>query len=173
MTMTISQALRKIKKLKGQLAECTARAGASVSYPAAHPPAFVFGSMLDQATALRKEITRLETRLAVTNAITMLADPKAVIVGMCLTHVVRELQEIKSEIAWLKTLPVRAHVDTIQEEIEWTYEADNKRVRREIPWRCELPEDKRSALVDALQERFDRLNDLIERANHTTVLTGD
>lgn len=165
--MTISQALRRIKKLKGQLADHLARAQAGVSFRVDSPPAFAFAASVERANAVRDELLGLESRLAVTNANTSFDfDGRKV----SLASAVRLLQELKGQIAWYKALPVRAREDTSEES--WSYNDEGKHVRTQIAWKCSLPEEKRAAVSEGLQDHFDRLNDAVERANHSTVLVA-
>ena len=69
-TMTISQALRKISKIKGTLKEQLERAQNAVVYLADNAPAFSFASSWEQAEAARDALIALETSLRVTNAVT-------------------------------------------------------------------------------------------------------
>lgn len=165
--MTISQALRRIKKLKGQLADHLTRAQAGVAFRVDSPPAFAFAASVEKANAVRDELLGLESRLAVTNANTSFDfDGRSV----SLTASINLLQELKSQIAWYKALPVRAHEDMNEES--WSYNDEGKHVRTQVAWKCSLPEEKRAEVVERLQDRFDRLNDAVERTNHATVLVA-
>jgi hypothetical protein len=97
--ITIAQALRRIKKLKGQIAEHTQRAQASVSYEKDKVPAFSFGEEMLLMKAAQLELVDLQSRVAVANAKATILDGEDVI-----THAeaIRRLQEIKGEIAFLK-----------------------------------------------------------------------
>lgn len=164
--LTISQALRKVKKLKGQIAECRTRAESAVSFVATKPPAFEFSDVFSEMGTLQKELTNLEARLSVTNATTKIDyDGKT----MTLFHAVRHLQEMKGTIAWMRGLPVRAHEKTFEDNLVWSG-ADHKNMP--IEWTCKLPEAIRSTLVSKLQDGFDSLNEVVERANHSTVLSS-
>lgn len=162
--MTVSQALRQTKKIKGKIAELTARASQSVSYKLGHEPAFGYQETVDALGKKREELVELETRVAVTNATTAFEFDG---VSRLLTWAVRRLQELKSEIAWLRGLPVRSQMSSTEKEIEY---AHGGHVTVEVSWKCELPEAARSAKADSLQEVFDRLNDAVERVNHATPL---
>lgn len=163
--MTISQALRRVKKLKGQIAECRTRAEASVSFVKSKPPAFQFSEVFAEMGALQKELTELESRLSVTNAGTdIIHDGKT----MTLFYAIRVLQETKGTIAWMRGLSVRAHESTIEDNLVWSG-GDHKNV--EIEWTCKLPEVLKADLISKLQTSFDSLNDVVERANHSTTLS--
>lgn len=163
--LTISQGLRQAKKLKGQLAELQNRAFTSVSYKASQKPAFDFADTLAKLESVRAELVSLETRIALANARATVQCDGA---DVPLVQAVRQLQELKGSIAWLKTLPSRAQTDTTEDE--WDFTDDGKRTKLPVPWKCDLPEADRAAKAEALQAKFDALNDAVERANHTTVL---
>lgn len=160
--MTLSQALRHSKKLKGKIAELTARATQSVSYKASTPPAFKFSSVMESLESSKAELVGLETRIALTNARTVVdADGRK----MSVIEAVRRLQELKSAIGFLKSLPVRSHEDTKESEREY-----GSPVAIDTPWKCDMPEASRALKVDEVQSVFDRINDAVERINHVTRL---
>lgn len=161
---TISQALRQVKKLKGRLAEATARASAGVSHRVDQKPAFTFNQSLEQANKLRADLISLIAQIRVTNAMTTIEHNGK---KLTLTEAVAKLEDLKGEIAWFKGLPVKAQESTT--ETDWTYEG-GQRSQVTVSWECHFPEAKRAAEVERLQDIFDRLNDAVERANHVTVL---
>lgn len=185
--MTISQALRRISKLKGQLREHLARAEAAVTHREDAPPAFPFGASLEAADAVAEELIRLEAALRVTNAQTTLQTnlPERVrgpsfagtsterLVGlierMTLAEATCRLQEIKGRIAWLKGLPVRAQAET-REQAGHAYDAARNVVIVYATVTCALPEARRADAVERAQAAFDVLNDAVEAANHRTEL---
>lgn len=163
---TISQGLRHLKKLKGQLAELQTRAIASVSYKEGESPAFSFNETMDKMDLIRMELVDLESSIAVANATTTISFEGS---DMILKKAVRMLQEMRGQIAWLRTLPSRAQPSMVQKDFE--YNEDMKRIPTSTTWKCDLPEAARAAKVDALQNRFDTLNGIVESANHITVIT--
>ena len=165
--MTISQALRRIKVLKGQIAERNARALSAVTYDSLKLPAFKFEDSVREADEFRTELLALETRLTIANAGTMVEfEGKRV----CLAGAIRNLQEIKGQIAWFKSLNCR--VDAIEEVSvrHADYDEEGKRFSRLETTRfvCDLPEAKRAKTVARHQAMFDALNDVVESANHRT-----
>ncbi len=162
--LTVSQALRRIKKLKGLLVEHLTNAQMGLVYPKGEDPAFFFEACWDQANKVREELIDLEVRLAITNSVTVLLfdGEKTSLVGA-----IRSLQELKSQISWLRALPVRSQLETIDSEVE--YLAGQHQTVKKV-MRCELPEGKRTECVRKLQDQFDRLNDAVETANHKTGL---
>lgn len=166
--MTISQALRHIKKVKGQLSENLSRAQANISHKESAIPAFQFSACMEKADAARKQLVDLEARVAVTNATTKIVhDGKP----MTLVRAVRQLQELKARIAWLRGLSVRAQARTTEQELE--YHGAQGHVNVDVPWTCHLPEADKAEMVDAAQQEFDALNDAVEKANHVTALVAE
>ena len=163
--LTISQALRQIKKLKGQLSDNLARASSSVSYVVDNKPAFSFKATLEKSDEIRNQLIKLESMVYITNANTTFDFEGK---NTNLAEAVRTLQELKGQIVWVKGLPCRAHVDT--KDDSWDYNDDGKRIRTTTHYKCDLPEAERSAFVEKLQDQFDRLNNSVEKMNHITVL---
>jgi len=58
--MTIAQALRRIKKLKGQIAEHNQRAIAGVSYDVTKVPSFRYAEAVEAMFAIQDEVVALE-----------------------------------------------------------------------------------------------------------------
>lgn len=162
--LTISQGLRQAKKLKGQLAELQVRASSNVSYRQDTKPAFDFRETLERMAEVRASLVELESRIAIANATTTISLGGD---STPLVYAVRILQELKGTIAWYKGLPCRAQETT--HEDDWDYDGD-KRTKTRTAWTCSLPEAERAAKVESLQAEFDAVNDLVERANHSTVL---
>ncbi len=173
--ITIAQALRRIKKLKGQISEHTQRAQQGVSYDQSKVPAFRFQEAVAAVKAAQKELVDLQSRVAVTNAKATITDGTETI-----THAeaIRLLQEIKGEIAFLKGLNLRnevvkdrqqewddvemKHVARVWDDVEMKYVA---RVT-EVTWVSDLSEKDRDTQVKTLQDRFETLNNTLEDRNH-------
>jgi len=163
--VTISQALRRIKKIKGQLAEHRSRANAAVTHLAEQTPAFSFEAETSVAAKAVNEMLRLQTAVAVANALTTVEiDGHKV----PLAFVVRQLRELTGEIAWLKSLPVKAQDKTVESEQEHNGE---RYVTVAKTYACHLPEAKRAELIKSRQTLFDQLNDLVETTNHKTAVS--
>lgn len=165
--MTISQALRRAKKLKGLISENLQRAQAGVSYRADSEPAFKFPTSMEKAGEARRELIEIEGRLAATNvATTVEFEGKAISLALA----VRILQDLKAQIAWYRALPVRPQEDSSEESHD--YSPEGRLIPVSVKWKCDLPEARRAEAVDGLQDRFDRLNDLVENRNHVTPLVA-
>ncbi len=163
--LTISQGLRRIKKLKGELAELTKRASTSVAYQVGREPAFKFSECVEKAQVAGSELLTLQSRLAITNALTTVKfDGKE----MTLAQATRQLEEFKGQIKFIEGLPVRDHEKSFEDEFD--YDDSMKRVKIVKEWRCELPRAKQAEAIKGFKEKFDALNDAVETTNHKTLL---
>lgn len=163
--MTISQALRRIAKLKGAFKERLERAAASNCFFDDAPPAWSFAATLEEADIGREELIRLESMLRITNASTLIewAGRK-----ITLSEATCRLQEMKSRIVWLKALTV--HPQTKGQQVSVVRAVDGNYLNQARITTCVLAEENRAKAVAAEQEAFDALNDLVETANHRTDL---
>lgn len=171
--MTISQALRRIKKLKGDLSTHLERAASGVSYKAGKQPAFTWSSSIELAQQARDELIQLETRVALTNAQTRIElEPVGAYPSMTLTEATKRLRELKSEIDWHRNSVLsRDHAEMTDEERSFDYDTE-KHVTRQVTWHCDMPAAKKAEAVARLQMKFDRLNDAVESANHRTEIVS-
>lgn len=162
---TIAQGLRAIKRLKGRMAELTNRAATSVSYEAGKKPPFDFKATRQEVDEVRERLVRLEAEVARANATTEVNYEDRI---MSLAEAIRRLQETKAEIAWLTGLHLRSGTERSHEN-EWDDES-HRNVRRlvEVTYEAALTEPERVGQVDALRNRFEALNDVVEAANHRT-----
>jgi len=168
MALTISQALRRIKKLKGELAVHLQRAANANTFKAGEEPAFRFGPMLELAESVRSDLIRLETDVARTNAQTGIT--YGGMQGSCtLTEATKRLRELKSQLAWYEGLNCREHNETTSKEVDYDHDGPGRHYVTTM-WRCDMPVAQKAARVTHLQEEFDRLNDAVETANHRTEL---
>lgn len=166
--VTIAQALRRIKKLKGQIAEQSTRAQQSVSYVQGKVPAFRFHEAMLALGGARDEMLDLESRVAVANAKKTVLDVNGN--KLTLSRAVRVLQEMKGQIAFLRGLTLRA--ETVRER-EQTWDEDAmKHINRvtEVTYVSDLSEQTRDLSVKALQDSFEVLNNTVEEANHTVLV---
>ena len=165
--VTIAQALRRIKKLKGQIAEHMQRMQNGVSYVSTKVPAFRFVDEMEDYQKATVEMVELESRVAAANATnTITVDEKEV----SLAFAIRALQETKGLIALLKGLHLRE--ETVRErESEWddTKMQNISRVT-EVVYVSDLSEQDRDEQVKELQDNFETLNNLVEDANHSVTV---
>ncbi len=162
--MTIAQALRRIKKLKGQIAEHEQRAKVGVSYDQTKAPAFRFKEAVDAMFAIQDEVVALEARVAVANATGTITDGDK---ELSLALAIRTLQELKGRIAFLKGLHLRNEV--VKDRTNDWDDTEMKHISRvtETTFVSDLSEKDRDAQVKALQDRFEVLNNAVEDVNHT------
>lgn len=162
--LTIAQALRRIKDIKGRVAKHGHNAQASVTHRTDNPPAYAFSAEWEKATVLVDEMIDLQTRVSIANSRTTVSWEGQT---RTLTWCTKRLAEIKGAIAWHEGLTVRAQEKTTEETYDWT-PGQSARVRVEVEYTCHLPEQKRDERVRALQDKFNDLNDVVERMNHRT-----
>lgn len=161
--ITIAQALRRVKKLKGQIAEHTVRAQQSVSYEKDKVPAFRFNEEIMAMKAAQNEMVDLQARIAIANA-------KATVMfaGEDYSHseAIRILQELKGEIAFLRSLSLRS--ETVRNREQDFDDVKGTYVTRvmETVFVSDLSERDRDTQVKALQNTFEQLNNAIEDHNH-------
>lgn len=165
--LSIAQALRRIKKLKGLIAESQQRAVAGVSYDVEKVPAFGYQDSVDAMFALQNEVVDLEAKVAVANATNSVTDGGN---SVLLAHAVRTLQELKGRIAFLKGLKLRNEV--VKERTNDWDDTEMKQIARvtETTFKSDLSEKDRDTQVRALQDRFEVLNNAVETANHTVTV---
>jgi hypothetical protein len=165
-TMTISQALRRINKLKGELKDLDERAAASVSYQEGIAPAFNFRACTEEHGSVTKELITIEAAVAHANAVT---DVNYGGGKMSLAYAVRQLHNLRGRIKWFKDLDVKTQEKTAVSLTQ--YDDDHKRVTIKVEYVCELPEAKRANVVKGLQQQFDAINELVEQINHKTSIS--
>lgn len=168
MTLTIAQSLRRIKKSKGKMAELTARAAGVVSYEAGKPPNFDFRKLRGDIACVREELVTLEAAVARANATTSIEVDGS---RMTIAEAIRRLQELKAEMAWLPLLALRCGVEKSYDDIDYDPNTGRQmRKLREVVYASALTEPERVAEIETLRDRFERINDAVERANHVTVV---
>lgn len=164
--MNVSQALKRISKLKGTLNKLHDRAAASVVYDKDQPPAFSFSESVQAADKAIVELTALKTALRVTNALTVF-DYGAT--KMTLAQATVLVEEHKSRIAWLSTLATQPHPEKRTSRMAWDDEG-NKQYKVEQVFVCALPEAERAQAIDETQQALDSLNEAIDATNYATML---
>jgi len=165
--LTIAQALRKVKDLKGKVSKHNANASANVTHKTKNSPAFAFGAEAEAAALAVEEMIDLQTRIAVANAKTTVdVAGKTRVLAWC----TKKLAEIKGAIAWHASLGVRAQEKTTEEELEWVHQSGSgpEHVRVITEYTCHLPEAARATRIQKLEAEFAELNDIVETINHRT-----
>lgn len=165
--LTISQGLRRIKKLKGHIAEHQQRATAGVSYVDTKVPAFRFKDSVTAMKAAQSEMVSLEARIAAANATTTVTAGSE---SMPLAKAIRLLQELKGEITFLKGLGIRSEVVKERSQ-DWDDVKGSYVVRTvETKYMSDLSEQDRDIQVKEAQDLFEKLNNAVEGANHTVLI---
>jgi len=162
---TVSQALRRIKELKGKVALVSRRMAESVCWvEPGNKPTYVFSALDEERDALVVELVVLKGRLAKTNTNTnIVADGKT----MSIQTAVFAMAELKAEREMLGGLRIvegefKDHVDGYDEKGRPIYET-KKHV-------AALGLLKRDEAVAALEKRITEINEVVEDANHRTAL---
>jgi hypothetical protein len=165
--MTIAQALRRVKKLKGQIAENTQRCQLGVSYESTKVPNFRFQDSFEALTNAQLEMVKLESRIAVANATAYVPFKGE---NLLLARAVRMLQELKGQIAFLKGLHLRS--ETVKERNQEWDDVEMKHVHRvtEVQFVSDLSEKQRDSQVKEIQDTFEALNNAVEDMNHTVLV---
>lgn len=189
MQITVSEAIRRVHKLKNEIATLRTRVEESVTYMDNDPPAFEYEKSYKALSDTRRELIVLTTAIAESNAsarisLSMASETKdgaAEEVQVSVAGALRMLSEIKSELAWIKNLEFRAQknreTDVVtyeeteeQETIEFLGRITNrpkrvKVVRKNI---CHMTKVELADHMKQLQDNFDRINTAVESSNHLT-----
>lgn len=169
--ITVAAAIRRIKKLKGEIGTLDARIKNASVYEEGKNPAFSF----DESIASRRdkviELMRLQTKVSISNASTVfLWDGSQVVVA----YAIRYLQEIKSEAALLAALPIRERVRDVMQsrEAEWNDEAEKSVfVVKQTVHISEMSKVEQARQIERLTGTFETLNTALEACNHETFIT--
>lgn len=162
--MTISQLLRKIKKTKNDVQEYRKRAAQAVTYKEGEEPAFGFQESMSAAETAVLELIALEATLREANARTFVSRGGKEI---SLSAATICLAELKSEIAWLRTLPAQAQVTRDVSSVEYD-SVSHQPYKATTRYICNFTQADVALALKHAQEDFDELNDLVESANHST-----
>lgn len=181
--LTISQALRRRKKLKGDISTFVRRLQEALVYDKEKPPAFGFEETSTALSNARFELIFLEDAVARANANTTLVFQG---VPVYLTWVLRTLAELKADLHRYEgyeytCLPERENVTKteapdLSQAIEQTNSVSGQ-ITRSHPIKvrtetriCNITTKECALKMEQLQSEFNELNDLLETANHTTVI---
>jgi len=166
-TISIAAALRRAKRIKGQIAEHTTRATAAALYVEGKEPAFTFSTSVESRKALVKELLHIEVAVADANA-------KGTLSSGSVLHAIRRLAELKSEMAFYRALPVRAKEHDVEIEKERDYDTAIEKyvmVEKKTVHISAITQAKRASIVEALQLDFEKLNQELESFNHKTTVS--
>ncbi|MEI7512441.1 MAG: hypothetical protein WCK01_03210 [Candidatus Uhrbacteria bacterium] len=167
LVLTVSQGLRRVKKLKGLLAEAQTRATQGSTWVEGKEPSFAFEEQRKLRTGFQGEIIRLETAIARANALTRITVEGR---EVTLAQAIRELQELKADLAWLPQLILRAGTEESSEYVYDEVTGRNIPRSKSVTHKAALTEPARVAEIQALRDRFETINDAVETANHRTAI---
>lgn len=164
--LTISQALRKIRDVKGRLAKHQANAASSVRYSENDLPAYKFFDSIQESTDLLDQLLNLQAAVAAANVNTRFPWKGT---DVSVAWAVKRLEALKGLIKWYGELVVLAHASVATERLDFA-EVDGRTQRVRVPeiQKCDLPEATRATVIQTYQDEFNELNDMVETINHRT-----
>lgn len=163
--ITISQGLRALKRISGELATAKKRVENGSSWQKGKKPTYPFQESLEGYNQLSEEVVKLHSRIMRANTDTMVKDDKEEIL---LCQAILRLSEMKAKIALLKGLNLQS--GDVEREARFNYRTDEQIPQSPLVYENALKERDRDGQVKELQEHFERLNDAVEKANHATTL---
>ncbi|MCC7522270.1 hypothetical protein IT407_00490 [Candidatus Uhrbacteria bacterium] len=165
--MTVGQGLRRIKKLKGLLSEAQQRASSSTTWADDKKPVFDFAEQRKLRADHQAEIVRIETAIARANASTQIDVGER---KLYLAHAIREMQELKGDLAWIASLNLRQGVETTTEYVYDEVKERNLPQTKSVTHTAVMSEPERVKEVQNLRDKLEALNDAVETANHRTLI---
>jgi hypothetical protein len=167
MEMTVTQAIKRMSKLKGRLKEAHERAKENVVHVAEDTPAYAFDDCLAEADKAREELLRIRTAVTLSNAAQTVEWEGR---KHPLPYAIALLREWAGQLEFLGALPVRAQAETVDRGKDFDGE---KYVPVTTKYRCHLPTAERDRRRAELQDRFDALNDRVNALNNRTSISVD
>lgn len=169
--MTVAAALRRIKKLKGEIAILDARIKSAACYLEGKEPPFPFEGSMQERSLKVSELVGLQMRVAISNANTSfeLAGVAIPVVGA-----IRQLEEIKARIALFNGLPIRDRLRDVEIERnqEWSDDHDKVVTRTsEKVFLSAMTRVVQAEKIAALTAQFEELNVALEACNHATFVS--
>jgi len=166
--MTIAMALRRIKKLKGQVSEITNRAYQSVHWLDKKEPDFRFSRLIEQQEAKITEMIELEAAVAAANATNTIKFKDK---DITISKAIRWLQETKGAISFYGSLQIREGEEE-RPTMEWDDTLERNVRRKEIIiHKSAISGVDRVKKIEELRDFFEELNNLVETANHRVEIT--
>jgi hypothetical protein len=165
--MNITQALRRVSAIKGELSDVSGTLVLSATYFEDAPPAYKFKELKEQRDILVSELVQLKAQVAKANAVTVIEDGTT---KRTLISVIHELAQLKGTIELFKSVNSRPQDKGTDKDTDWEYSDDGKQIRvsTERAWTCDLPVRARDQELKKLRHRFAQLNNLVEQANAST-----
>ena len=160
--MNITNALRRIAILKGEIARWDTRLSQSIIYRETAVPAYPTAECFETLSKLTTEMLDLRQRVAIANATHTITidDESFTLAGTILT-----MAEVKSRLAVLNRLACQATATVTLKETSYI---GGVAAQTEYTQCCDLVTRERDTRVSQLEESFQKMNALLEAANHTT-----
>mgnify|MGYP006273853241 CR=1 FL=1 len=168
--MTVAAALRRIKKLKGEIATLDMRIKQSACHLEDKEPPFSYGASMEERTKKVMDLSRLQTVVAVSNATTSFQYEG---LSILVVGAVKHLEEIKAKIALLNGLPIRDRVRDVEVERvnEWSDEHERAVTRTtEKVHLSSISRAQQAEQIASLTSQFETLNVALEACNHSTFI---
>jgi len=161
---TPSQALRRIKEIKGRISTLTMRVRQSVCWEGEDNPTFEFKAVLEQRQELVAELVSLKTRLMRTNCSATLEFEGST---LTIQEAVFLMAEMKGELELYSSLRIS---EGVRKEHAGHDPNTGRMIFDDIKLHSAMREIERLEKVEKLEERISQLNDAVESANHRTDL---
>lgn len=160
--MKISNLLRRIKALKGELAELTTKLVQSFSWIDDDKPDYDFKELVKIYGDTKNQLIKAKTDVAILNA-----NRKISFKGneITLTAAVHQLQELKDEIAFYTGIQPNNRKEK-RVGYEYDENSNRKQVVTEINHYSALTVQERDNKLKSLREDFAELNNLVECENN-------
>jgi len=183
--ITVGAALRQLAALKGKIAKSTVNALNAVQYPENEKPVFKYQDEQTKRTELIKKFVDLSAAVAESNGATRI-DCGDDIGSISAAKLIRILQETKGEIAYLKNVGTKAlgtkkvileqRRDKREDIVDANGRFSGQRIVEVIEQTTivsEITTKEVAEKIEELEAKFERLNMLLEKSNHTTLIQVD
>jgi hypothetical protein len=160
--MNCSQALRKIKALKGQISTLTLRLQHTTSWvEGGTKPSYDYATVKAELEKTVDELVALKAALAAANSNTVIAG------GGTLQQAIFRMSELKAKHALVSTL--RIQVGEFKDETG-VYDERGRPVYETKRWASAISVVDRDKEIAKIEEEIAALNDTIETENHRTLV---
>ena len=167
--ITLSEALRRIKALKGDIARWSKILPESNTWEEDRAPTYSLPEVLQKLDEAVAELIVLKTALASANASCSLQEASGE--SLSLTGAVTRLSELKSRMALLEALPTySSHSALTGSRVEHSGASGYLTVRFAL--NCSMTTRERDDQLQKLRDEFAALNARLEAANNSFRLSG-
>ncbi len=174
-TITIASALRRTKRIKGQIAEHKQRALDGVTFIEGKEPAFDFAESMKTRADLVSDLLNIGAAIARANAGgTVSYSIRGTTSKVDVPWAIRCLEEVRAEITFLRSLPARTKTTEAEVESSLEYEPESGKHIRSSKTTVHVSRITKAEVaknIADLQETFERINQALEEWNHATAVT--